>query len=107
VNLTDNIPAGTTYVTGSFKQTAISGNGTVNFVPTFTGGTTPKVTATATTFADGASATFQFVVKVNASTTGTITDKADVSTPTTESDNVGGVDADNHATVDTTVSTLA
>ena len=94
VTLTDAIPANTTFV--SFSQTA--GPPFVLTAPR--PGETGTVTATATSFANGASATFQLVVNVNLGTQdGTIiSNTATVSSSTGDSNT-----ANNSATVTTGV----
>ena len=94
VAISDIVPSGTTFV--SFEQT--SG-------PTFTAttpaaGGTGTVSATRTTFAAGANATFALVVKVNPGTTGSITNTATISSTTADSNT-----SNNSSSATTTVNT--
>lgn len=77
VTLTDNVPAGTTFV--SMSQT--SGPGFTITPPPGGAGSTGAVTATRASLAPGDTAVFSFVVLVNTGTTTTINNTATVTTP--------------------------
>jgi uncharacterized repeat protein (TIGR01451 family) len=94
VSLADGVPAGTTFV--SMMQTS----GPAFTLTTPPVGGTGTVTASIVTFAAGASATFSMVVNVNAATTGIISNTANASSATVDSN-----PANNTATAQTTVNT--
>lgn len=87
VTLTDNVPAGTTFV--SANQT--SG-------PTFSCSGTTTISCSIATLASGATATFEFVMNVDVANAGPIANTANVSSSTADPDS-----SNNSSTTNTTV----
>ena len=89
--LTDTLPAGTTFV--SLTQ---------NSGPTFNCSGTSSITCTNASFASGATATFTLVASTSPSATGTVSNTANVSTTTGETNN-----GNNSSTANTTLAASA
>jgi uncharacterized repeat protein (TIGR01451 family) len=93
VILSDNLPAGTTFVS------AIQNSGPAFTLTTPAVGGTGNVTATIATFSDGATAAFTLVVNVNPATAGgtTITNTATIASTTTEPNAANNTDTETTA----------